>query len=324
MESGTRSEMFDRSSLLRASDGIVSCPLCRETPGLATEGAIATAACWPHARQIISDTAPGLRQRVQVSVAERLESLVAELNELLRKSDWNNRHEARGREQDAWLRALHILAGFPGSMLSTPPPVMKSAPRTPSVLGRAQRAWRRLRPAKPVSMDLAAVKIENALQHEGCHVCRLASEGTRRWLFMLLWEGVMDPEIRGRIRAADGFCPYHWWRLVEVERQEMHGVTGLAILAEDTLSSFVAQLQDGRIPGIASANRCLACLAYRRGEDGALSGTSRHLVRSEFRATYLASSGCCSDHDAALMERLDDPDLIAIVINRRPSHTMPD
>ena len=116
-------------------------------------------------------------------------------------------------------------------------------------------------------------------------------------------------------RAADGFCSTHWWQLLEVERQEMHAVSGTAILAEDTLNSLSEQLRAARIPAGPSPRTCLACAAYRRGEDGALSGAARHMTRPEFGRAYFASGGCCTDHGQALSGCIEQPDLAEAVIH---------
>jgi hypothetical protein len=142
----------------------------------------------------------------------------------------------------------------------------------------------------------------------------MAAESVRRWLFMLLWEGVMDPRVRGRIRAADGFCAGHWWQLREVEQKELHSVRGLAILAEDILASFADQLRAKRLPDSTRTRTCLACHAYRSGEDTALSGSARHLRRPEFRGAYFASPGPCPRHRSALAARVDEPTLAASVV----------
>jgi hypothetical protein len=46
-------------------------------------------------------------------LALRLETLHAELGEFFRKADYRYRHEPRGAEQTAWLRAIAQLVGPP-------------------------------------------------------------------------------------------------------------------------------------------------------------------------------------------------------------------
>jgi hypothetical protein len=238
-------------------------------------------------------------------LANRFERLASDLRELIRKSDWNNRHEERGAEQDAWLRGLHTLAGSPDAVLAQPvAQEIDPSSRSTLLAESLRRAWRKVRPPKPVSLDLAGIKLEAALQRPGCVICTMAADSIRRWLFMLLWEGVMDPEVRERIRAADGFCSAHWWQLHKVERMELHSVGGVAILAEDILGSLAEQLRANRIPAGPGTGACPACRSYRRGEDAALSGTCRHLERPEFRVAYFAGHGTCAVHRGALAARV--------------------
>lgn len=284
--------------------------------------ALASGLCWAEARQRLAQGPPSVAARLRASLAKRFELLADELADYVRKSDWNRRHEPRGAEQTSPHRALELLAG-PLAQHADQAANGQGAPAgQTSGRSRVTRLSRSLsqglrlpgRPVAPVKVDLAAVKIEAALELAGCPVCWLAHEGARRWLFTLLWEGVTDPELRARIRSADGFCPAHWWHLHAVERGEIHGRTGLAILAEDTLRSLAGKLQAGSTPRGPTPAGCPACRAQHRAEHGALDGAARHLARPPFRALYLASHGCCPPHRQALADRLHDPELATVVL----------
>lgn len=269
-----------------------------------------TDACWTHARQHLDDRSSGFDESSRAELTERIQLLSAELRELIRKSDWNNRDEPRGAEQDSWFRALLFLAGQQDSEPGEPTEIDRQETRRPRVISDPLRkAWQKIRPPKPVTLDLAGIKLEAALRQPGCLFCTMAAESVRRWLFMLLWEGAMDPQVRGRIRAADGFCAAHWWQLHEVEQKELHSVGGVAMLAEDILASFADQLRSNQLPDGPDKRTCLACRAYRTGEDTALSGARRHLERPEFRVAYFANPGPCERHKRALSARLDEPEL---------------
>ena len=43
----------------------------------------------------------------------------------------------------------------------------------------------------------------------GCAVCRLAYRSTDRYLDMLLYEAVLDPTVRAKLKASRGFCQRH-------------------------------------------------------------------------------------------------------------------
>jgi hypothetical protein len=68
--------------------------------------------------ELLRAAAPDAKARAALAreQALRLRSLVVELGELLRKLDWNNRHEPRGAEQTSWVRAAHWLASEVGAV----------------------------------------------------------------------------------------------------------------------------------------------------------------------------------------------------------------
>jgi hypothetical protein len=287
---------------------LVDCSACRGAAFAVAD------ACWRHAQQQLAEAPSQTRASLSASLADRLETLSGELRELIRKSDWNNRHEQRGTEQNAWLRALYLLAGPPDAELDETAELDIQEPsRAQGISEPLRRAWRKVRPPKPVTLDIAGIKLEAALDRPGCLICTMATESLRRWLFMLLWEGVMDPDVRARIRAADGFCASHWWQLLEVERKELHSVSGVTILAEDLVASFAEQLRFSRTPDGPRISTCLACRSFRSGEDTALSGATRHFERPEFRAAYFASEGACPAHRRALSARIRHPDLASSI-----------
>jgi hypothetical protein len=67
--------------------------------------------CRRHLAQVLRGANPETARWLSGRYDERLGELRAELREFLRKSDWNNRLEPRGREHDSWLRATRFLGG---------------------------------------------------------------------------------------------------------------------------------------------------------------------------------------------------------------------
>ncbi len=72
--------------------------------------AVSSGLCLPHLNQAISRGGPGLRV-VTEHQAQAWERLEAELNEFIRKSDYQYSGEAIDAERDAWRRALLLLSG---------------------------------------------------------------------------------------------------------------------------------------------------------------------------------------------------------------------
>lgn len=73
--------------------------------------------CLPHLRQAlerVKDTEVSACETLLTLHREKLESLKAELEEFIRKNDYQAIKEGFGKEGDAWLRALGIVAGRRG------------------------------------------------------------------------------------------------------------------------------------------------------------------------------------------------------------------
>ncbi|MDI6711550.1 MAG: DUF6062 family protein [Thermoanaerobacterales bacterium] len=68
--------------------------------------------CLPHFIRTL-DLMPGASERAAVIAMQRrkIEGLVGELREYIRKHDYRFRNEPKGPEQDAWIRAVRLLVG---------------------------------------------------------------------------------------------------------------------------------------------------------------------------------------------------------------------
>jgi hypothetical protein len=99
----------------RREDG---CPLCRSagTPGEQAVRAMYAAPGQPP--QMCLRHVIALRDRdrraadpIAASAADRIQALLAELEEASRKRSWQHRHEPRGPEMTAWRRAASLVDG---------------------------------------------------------------------------------------------------------------------------------------------------------------------------------------------------------------------
>lgn len=66
--------------------------------------------CLSHVERVLTLTSPQSGKFLLDLERGRLESLYSELEEAIRKNDYRFRHEERGAEKDAWIRALARLA----------------------------------------------------------------------------------------------------------------------------------------------------------------------------------------------------------------------
>ena len=94
--------------------------------------------------------------------------------------------------------------------------------------------------------------LQAALVQPGCPVCRLAAEVAERYLDFILWERVMDPDLRRELRDARGFCRDHAWALVRPGSS-----LGIAVMLRDVLQDLLGSLDVAAEQPAANARRPL-------------------------------------------------------------------
>lgn len=86
--------------------------------------------------------------------------------------------------------------------------------------------------------DVLQDELEEALQQQGCALCRISMRGVARTLEHLLYDMVNDPDVRAAVRGALGYCNRHAWQM-----REMRGnALGLALLYRDGVLELETQL----------------------------------------------------------------------------------
>lgn len=170
----------------------------------------------------------------------------------------------------------------------------------------------------------------------GCPICRLVDKATERYLDSILYEAVLDPEVRAKLKAARGFCARH----VEMLRHMPGRALGIALIYRDIIRAMATALDGkqvapaapsplGRLvqrlcgaraaqPLIASQD-CPACTIGRGAEEDYLFLLLAHLDDPALQAAYAAGDGLCLEHlaqalplveDAATLRRLAQPQLV--------------
>jgi len=81
-----------------------------------------------------------------------------------------------------------------------------------------------------------------ALARPGCALCRLIDRATRRHIFALYYDLVMESEVRDEVRQSRGLCHDHLWDAVQMEQQRHGDGGGLALILEDGLGLIQAQV----------------------------------------------------------------------------------
>ncbi|MCU0508812.1 MAG: hypothetical protein MUC34_10480 [Anaerolineae bacterium] len=154
--------------------------------------------------------------------------------------------------------------------------------------------------------DVLYHELLEALQAEGCAICRLARKASDSYVRALIYEGVTDVKLRETLRNARGLCHQHGWRTAG----RRGSVLGAAIIYRDVINTLVKTLE-GRSGGgprlfgrgqpelsraLGGSEDCPACALERDAEGRAAKILLNHLGDAEIGATYRASGGLCLPH----------------------------
>lgn len=175
----------------------------------------------------------------------------------------------------------------------------------------------------------------DAQSQAGCPICRLIRKATSRYLDSILYEAVLDPDVRAKLKAAQGFCAEH----VEMLRHKPGSALGIALIYRDIIRSVSETADGARFGGGATllsrllggrGNRpvlaarlavdrpCPACEVGRGFERSYLDLLIAYLDDEEFYNAYAAGEGLCLPHligaigrvrDEMLLDRLVRPQL---------------
>ena len=186
-------------------------------------------------------------------------------------------------------------------------------------------------------------EVLDALQEDGCPICRLGLRAVSRYLHVLSYEGVNDAGNRAELCRARGFCHGHAWQFAT----EVHDGLGTAIIYRDVLSTLlhllqppvVASLRSIRRPPVSSSDTrarqttgsglasrllpqgpCPACQTLARSSRRYLDTLLLHLADAEMQRRYRASGGLCRQHLALALPRVQrtvDLELLVKVCRER-------
>ncbi|MCL4561174.1 MAG: DUF6062 family protein [Chloroflexi bacterium] len=95
-----------------------------------------------------------------------------------------------------------------------------------------------------MAFALSITHLQDSLKKPGCPACRQYRETAEHAMESFLWENVNDPEARGEIMAAYGFCPEHTRLFVAAELSNSGIVLGVNIVYEHLGRLVSQELQD--------------------------------------------------------------------------------
>jgi len=145
-----------------------------------------------------------------------------------------------------------------------------------------------------------------AVQSDGCPLCRLSVEVIASYIDNLLYGSVNDFDLRERLRQSRGLCHTHAWQMVRPG-----GSLGAAIIQNDVLGELLHVLEgkaESRLRGdlersLEPQTECPACQHQAEMETIYLSALFKSLADEEFWEAYCGSSGLCLPHFQAALRQ---------------------
>jgi hypothetical protein len=157
----------------------------------------------------------------------------------------------------------------------------------------------------------------DAFAHDGCAVCRLASQRLAHYFEAINHEAIGDPGVRERFAEAGGYCNAHAW-------QWLHSayLLGTATLYRDLMQRIRQDVETltwqptpllarvGKRFGNRSSGRdsqsesCAACTWQQEMETMLATTVAENLHDPAFRTACEASSGFCLPHFRQIIARV--------------------
>ena len=165
----------------------------------------------------------------------------------------------------------------------------------------------------------------------GCPICRLVYKVTDRYLDAILYEAVLDPDVRAKLKGSRGFCDEH----VEMLRRKPGRALGIALIYRDIIRSFAEATDAARFQGDTSPIRkllgktqhnvrvieklsasvdCPACGIGQGAADNYLDLLLAYLDDEQLYRAYAEGEGLCLPHFMHAIERADDREALRRLI----------
>lgn len=177
--------------------------------------------------------------------------------------------------------------------------------------------------AKKLGKHTPYFELVDAQALPGCPVCRLVYKATDRYLDSLLYEAVLDPDVRAKLKNAQGFCSHH----AEMLRRRPGRALGVALIYRDIIRTIAEHLQEGeyrpspslvdRVLGrehgavatatsLARGGRCPACIIGEQSEITYLDLMLAHIEDDKLYRAYAEGEGLCLPHLISALGRVSD------------------
>ena len=162
-------------------------------------------------------------------------------------------------------------------------------------------------------------------QHKaGCPICRLIYRATSHYIDGLLYEAVLDPAVRTKLKRSRGFCAAH----VEVLRSKAGRSLGIALIYRDVIRTLLEATESSRFQ---SVNRrtwpfgrpaekaalvskleahepCPVCAIAEQTKKMYIEILLAHLDDERLSKAYVEGEGLCLEHFLlAIQDAPDEP-----------------
>lgn len=149
------------------------------------------------------------------------------------------------------------------------------------------------------------------LDRSGCGFCRLTADRDDRAVWVLLYEGRQEQEVRREVTAAGGFCAHHTDRLLRIAlRDDL--TASLAELFELVIAAVRVEPADrggGRRRRRNPARPCPLCRQSDEGEQRMASFFADRLAASgDARDRYGQGDGFCAPHVRLVCAHAGEPE----------------
>jgi hypothetical protein len=160
-------------------------------------------------------------------------------------------------------------------------------------------------------------ELVDAQAQAGCPICRLVHKATDRYLDSLLYEAVLDPSVRAKLKDSQGFCAEH----VAMLQRRPGRALGVALIYRDTLRALLKTLDGASFAGtgsklgrlfrrraelptlarLSATRPCPACAIGATTEKDYVALLLAHLMDDKLYQAYAAGEGLCLPHFLAAL-----------------------
>ena len=177
----------------------------------------------------------------------------------------------------------------------------------------------------PPTLDPLGHDLLRLLAEPGCPICAAVGQAVQRGLTTIADESITDPDARGELRAALGFCAVHGQQWLEFGNALAtailyHDLCGhlqrllaqsdaAADAGRSSRSQWRSDTRSGRrlAQDLTPARACPACDQAHTTEGHALQACAAGLTQPAFRAAFVAHPlGLCLPHFRAVLPLLRD------------------